>query len=196
MTKERNPVLAYDTPNTVKALFGSVQWAWVWLAVRVWLGWQWFTAGWHKLWEPGWMQTGEALRGFWMRAVVIPETGKPPITYDWYRAFLQGLLDGGHHTWFAKLIVYGEVLVGLGLLLGAFTGIAAFFGVLMNFSFLLAGTTSTNPVLLVVGMILIGAWRVAGWYGLDRWLLYELGTPWQKGRLFTRDEEAIQEGMA
>ena len=37
-------------------------------------------------------------------------------------------------------------------------------------------------------MLLLLAWRSAGYVGLDRWLLPLLGTPWQPGRLFQRDQ--------
>ena len=87
------------------------------------------------------------------------------------------MLDNGWYTWFAKLIAWGEVLVGLGLLVGALVGIAAFFGTLMNFSFMLAGSASTNPVLFGLAVFLVLAWKVAGYWGLDRWLLPALGPP-------------------
>jgi len=46
----------------------------LWLVVRVWLGIQWLNAGWHKVLDPKWMSTGEAVRGFWMRvAGMFPE---------------------------------------------------------------------------------------------------------------------------
>jgi len=111
------------------------------------------------------------------------------IRYDWYRSFLQWLVDGGHYTWFAKLVVFGEILVGLGLILGGLTAIAAFFGAFMNMAFMLAGTTSSNPVMFTVSILIMIAWKVAGWYGLDRWLLVELGTPWQPGRLFAKGDK-------
>jgi thiosulfate dehydrogenase [quinone] large subunit len=79
---------------------------------------------------------------------------------------------------FAYIITFGEILVGLGLLVGALTGIAAFFGLVMNLNYLLAGTVSTNPILGVVAILLILAWRIAGYYGVDRYLLPLLGTPW------------------
>ena len=68
--------------------------------------------------------------------------------------------------------------VGLGLILGVLTGFAAFFGALMNMSFLLAGSASTNPVLFTLAVGLILGWKVAGYYGVDRYLLPMLGTPW------------------
>ena len=59
----------------------------------------------------------------------------------------------------------------------------AFFGALMNMSFLLAGTVSTNPVLFFAGILLILAWKNAGYLGVDRLLLPALGTPWKQARL-------------
>lgn len=41
----------------------------------------------------------------------------------------------------------------------------------MNWNYLMAGSVSTNPLLLVGAILLIVAWRVAGYYGLDRYLL-------------------------
>ena len=35
-----------------------------------------------------------------------------PIAFDWYRTFLTTMLDGGQYTWFAKLVVAGEILIG------------------------------------------------------------------------------------
>ncbi|MEE9215871.1 MAG: hypothetical protein V3U32_00405 [Anaerolineales bacterium] len=67
----------------------------------------------------------------------------------------------------------------MALVLGAFTGIAAFFGALMNWNFMMAGSASTNPLLFVIAIGLILASKVAGYYGLDYFLLRWLGTPWK-----------------
>jgi thiosulfate dehydrogenase [quinone] large subunit len=171
--------LITDPPLTRKMFSETGVWAWIWAVVRVYVGYAWLNAGWHKVTNPAWMSGGTALKGYWEKAVMIPAApAKPAITYDWFRSFLQTLLDGGHYDWFAKLIVYGEILVGVALILGAFVGIAAFFGAFMNFNFMLAGSASTNPVLFLAGILLMIAWKNAGYYGLDRWLLKHLGTPW------------------
>jgi thiosulfate dehydrogenase [quinone] large subunit len=172
-----------NDPAGWQLLMGNVYLALFWLPIRFFVGREWFAAGLHKITDPDWTGGGEALRGYWERAVAMPEQGRPPITYDWFRQFLQYMLDNGWYAWFAPLVAWGETLVGLGLLVGALVGIAAFFGTLMNFSFLLAGTTSTNPVLFGLGVFLVLAWKVAGFWGLDRWLLPLLGTPWQRGPL-------------
>lgn len=78
-----------------------------------------------------------------------------------------------------KVIAFGETAVGLGLIFGAFTGIAAVSGAFMNLNFMLAGSSSTNPVLLLLGFLIVLAWKTAGYIGLDRFLLPLLGTPWK-----------------
>jgi thiosulfate dehydrogenase [quinone] large subunit len=174
-------------PPVTTALFGNTRWAWLWLVVRLYIGYTWLTSGWGKLSNPGWVQTGEVLKGFWERAVAIPEApARPPISFDWYRTFIQALLDSGSYTWFAKLVVAGEILVGIALILGLFTGIAAFLGGFMNWNYMMAGTASVNPMLFALSVLVILAWKTAGWWGLDRWLLPLLGTPWKPGRLFEK----------
>ncbi len=167
-------------PPFIISLLSSTRWAWLWLIIRLYVGYSWFTSGWSKVGNPAWMQSGTALQGYWERAVAIPDApARPAIAFDWYRGFLQVLLDNGAYTWFAKLIVAGELLIGVALILGAFVGIAAFAGGFMNWNFMMAGTASTNPVLFTLSIILILAWKTAGWWGLDRWLLPRLGTPWR-----------------
>ncbi|MBI1877122.1 MAG: DoxX family membrane protein [Chloroflexi bacterium] len=166
-------------PRFVKFLLNDPRAGWLWLVLRIWLGWQWIEAAEHKIFDPKWVQTGEALQGFWLKAVSIPETGRPPISFDWYRAFIQSLLDAQAWTWFAPLVAYGELLIGIALILGAFTGIAAFFGGFMNWNFMMAGSASSNPMLFAIAVGLILAWKVSGYIGVDYFLLRWLGTPWK-----------------
>lgn len=174
-----------DDPRLWKLLLGNAYLAIFWMPIRFFVGREWLSAGEHKVRNDAW-GTGEGLQGYWERAVAVPEQGQPAITYGWYREFLQYMLDRQWYTWFADVIAWGEVLVGAGLLIGALVGIAAFFGTLMNFNFQLAGTVSSNPVLFGLGVFLVLAWKVAGYWGLDRWLLPKFGTPWD--RLVTRRE--------
>lgn len=167
-------------PPLARALFSTTQFAWLWLIVRLFLGYTWLTSGFGKLTNPAWMEGGTALRGFWSAAVAVPDEGRPAIAYGWYRSFIAFMLDNGWYTWFAPLIAIGETLVGVALILGAFVGITAFFGAFMNWNFIMAGTASTNALLFVLAIVLMLAWKVAGWYGLDRWLLPIIGTPWSR----------------
>ena len=182
IVKTRRGEVVQDPPLVVRLTSHPLA-GLLWLPLRIWLGYQWFLAGSHKISNPAWVVTGDALKGFWTNAVkVSAETGKGPITFDWYRSFLQFMLDNQAYTWFAKLVAYGEVIVGIALILGIFTGIAAFFGGFMNFNFMLAGSASTNPLLFVIAVGLIMAWKVAGYFGADYFLLRWIGTPWHGRR--------------
>lgn len=187
-TRRTSGNVIINDPPFVVDLFSNTRWAWLWLILRLYIGYTWLTSGLDKLGNPAWMQTGEALRGFWERAVAVPEApARPLIAFDWYRSFLQAMLESGSYTWFAKLIPTAEVLVGIALILGTFVGIAAFIGAFLNWNFMMAGTASINPLMFVITILLILAWKTAGWWGLDRWLLPVLGTPWQPGAAFHRD---------
>ncbi len=74
----------------------------------------------------------------------------------------------------------------MALIIGLFTGLAAFFAGMLTVSFGLAGVAGVNPVFFVIEVMLILAWRNAGYYGLDRYVLPALGTPWRPGKVFHR----------
>jgi thiosulfate dehydrogenase [quinone] large subunit len=168
-----------EDPPLARFLFSDVRSSVLWLIPRVYLGAQWIDASLHKVNDPAWVQTGAALKGFWTNAVKIPETGRPPIAFDWYRDFINSLLQSGAYTWMGKVIAYGELLIGIALIIGAFVGIAAFFGAFMNWNFIMAGAASTNGLLLILAVLLTLAWKVAGYIGADYFLLRWLGVPWR-----------------
>jgi len=161
------------------------------------VGFSWLGAGEHKVRDSAWMDNGHALvnpdpqvAGFWERVTAIPEPpARPAISadYGWYRDFLTWMMEQGWAGWFAKLIAVGEVAIGLGLICGTLLGIAAFFGIVLNMNFMLAGTASSNPVLLMLALPVLVGYKVAGYYGLDRWALAAIGTPWSPGKLVRRD---------
>ena len=69
------------------------------------------------------------------------------------------------------LVPWGEFLVGLGLILGCLTTYAAFFGMVMNFAFLMAGTISSNPWDILLAIFIAAAGYNAGKFGLDRFIM-------------------------
>jgi len=162
-------------------LFSSTKSAWIWLIIRLYVGYTWLNAGWHKVTSDAWtgQNAGAAIRGFIQGALAKAEEGKD--VTGWYASFLEHVALPNAKV-FSYMVAFGELLVGLGLIVGLFTGIAAFFGGFMNVSFLFAGTLSSNPLLFVLATWLVLAWKVAGWYGLDRWALSYLGTPWSRVR--------------
>lgn len=181
------PTVEIEAPAVSRYLFSNTRAGLFWLPIRLFVGFSWFEAGLEKLFPAGkaigagWLDGGASLAAYWTRAAALPEPpARAPIAFEWYREFLNILLANDAQTWFAYLIVFGEIAVGVGLLFGILTGIAAFFGATMNMSFMLAGSASTNPVLFAGAVGLMLAWRVAGYHGLDRYLLPLLGVPWAR----------------
>jgi thiosulfate dehydrogenase [quinone] large subunit len=162
---------SWEGPRLAKSLLGSPRWGWLWLIVRLYVGWQWLTSGWEKLNDPAWVggQAGASLTGFLQHSLTLT-TGAHPSVQPWYAWFVEHSVLPQVVVW-SYAVSIGEFLVGLGLLTGILTGLAAFFGGLMNFNYLLAGSVSINPVMLVLEIGLMLAWRNAGWWGGDRWLL-------------------------
>lgn len=171
-------------PKLSRFLFSDTRMALPWLVLRCYVGYEWFMAGWEKATNPAWIgsRAGTAIQGFFASAIknaAGAHSGVP----SWYGYFLANIAMP-HAVVFSYFITFGEIAVGLGLVLGVFTGIAAFFGAFMNLNYLFAGSISTNPLLLCVQLFVILAWRNAGWIGLDRWFLPWLGVPWQPGKAF------------
>lgn len=181
---KKEEVTQIPEPWLARFLFADTRMSWVWLVLRIYVGWQWVEAGWEKVISPVWTgaKAGVALNGFLMGAFA-KTAGEHPSVQWWYGAFLHNFVQPNIHV-FSYMVAYGELFVGIGLILGLFTGIAAFFGAFMNMNYLFAGTVSTNPLLFICELFLILAWRTAGWFGADRWILPFLGTPWSKGKLF------------
>jgi thiosulfate dehydrogenase [quinone] large subunit len=185
-----------EDPAWWRTLLGNAHLAILWLPLRLYIGREWLAAGEHKVRSDAWMDGGSAIEGYWTRATTGGPEGSSLAVYGWYHDFLQYMIDNGWASWFGPLIAVGETLVGLGLIFGALVGIAAFFGTLMNVSFMLAGTVSSNPVMFGLTIFVILGWKVAGWWGLDRWLLPALGTPWYRGEMLGGQHERGDDGLA
>lgn len=178
-------------PPISRFLLADTRMAWFWLVIRVYCGWEWLQAGIEKWGAPGWTgaNAGAGIGGF-VTGALAKTAGDHPDVNTWYAGFLQAFVLPYAAFW-AWAITVGEILVGLGLIFGVLSGIAAFFGGLMNVNYLMAGTVSTNPLLFVLATWLVLAWRVAGWWGLDRWLLPLLGTPWAPGEISHKGERGL-----
>ncbi|WP_432357111.1 DoxX family membrane protein [Sporosarcina sp. UB5] len=176
--KENKAIVIPENPVS-RFLFSDSRSGLIWLIIRLYVGFAWLKAGWGKVTSDAWTgeQAGVAVKGFVGGALAKAQEGKD--VTGWYASFLENTVLPNAKV-FGFLVAYGELLVGLGLILGLLTGIAAFFGAFMNVSFLFAGTLSTNPILFILATWLVLAWKVAGWYGLDRWALPKLGTPWTR----------------
>ena len=156
-------------PKAIKFLFTDTRAAWIWFLMRLYLGYEWLMAGWAKFIDENgvWVgdKAGVAVSGF-LNGALRKTTGEHPDVSGWYAWFIQNVALP-HPVIFSYLIVFGEIAVGLGLIVGLFTALAAFFGVVMNFNFLFAGTVSVNPIMLLMGILIVLAWRTCGYLGLD-----------------------------
>lgn len=144
------------------------------LLVRVYLGYSWLVAGYHKIVD------GFDSSGF-LQGALAKSTGEHPAVQAWWGTFLESFAIPNAGI-FNVLIPWGEFLVGLGLLLGCLTTLAAFFGIVMNFAFLFSGTVSTNAQMVLLTIFILAAGYNAGRFGLDRYVIpYFRKTFGQKG---------------
>ncbi|MFC4320014.1 DoxX family membrane protein [Litchfieldia salsa] len=135
--------------------------------IRLYLGWTWMTGGWGKITGGGFDAAGY-LNGALANPVADKATGAA--LYPTYNAFIEGIAlpNVGLINF---LIPWGEFLVGVGLLLGCLTTAAMFFGLMMNFMFMFAGTVSTNPWMVLLSVIILAAGANAGKFGADYYVL-------------------------
>ncbi|MGG0720485.1 DoxX family protein [Robertmurraya massiliosenegalensis] len=132
--------------------------------VRIYLGWAWMSAGWGKL------TGGFDAAGFLKGAVANPVMHDGQAVYGGWVSFLESFAIP-NASLFNVMIPLGEFLVGLGLILGCLTTAAAFFAMVMNFSFMLSGTVSHNPTDIMMAVFIAAAGYNAGKFGLDRFVL-------------------------
>ena len=128
------------------------------------------------------VEVGDAVAALARSAIASSEGPSPDVAYGWYVSFLEWV-EVTAHGFLGPLVAVGELVIGLLLIIGAFTGLAAFAGAILNFSFMFAGSAGANPAMVLISMVLIMAWRNAGWLGLDRYLLPRFGVPWRRGRI-------------
>lgn len=130
--------------------------------LRIWLGVQWLQAGWGKV-------TGGFDASGYLNGAIAKAAGEAPVVQAWYATFLETVALPNAKM-FSFLVAWGELLVGIGLIVGALTIPALIAGGFMNLNFLWAGTISTNPTLLIVAVILLFARKGATYWGADRFL--------------------------
>ena len=126
--------------------------------------------------NPAWLGPNANAAGGFLNGALAKTGGDHPSVALWYGWMIENIFLP-NVTLFTNLVALGEVFVGLALLLGFLTGVSAFTGAFMNAAFLLAGTLSSNPVMFILATWLVLAWRIAGYYGLDYYVLPWLGAP-------------------
>ena len=97
--KKANKTIISDPPFA-QALFGDVRWAWIWLIVRLYVGYEWLLSGWGKINNPAWVgsKAGTALTGF-VNNSLTQTTGAHPAVQGWYAAFLRAVILPATGIW-------------------------------------------------------------------------------------------------
>jgi thiosulfate dehydrogenase [quinone] large subunit len=155
-------------------LFRSKAASVLWLVARLWLGYEWLNAGYQKLWgsekSAFWYGGGAGVKGFATAGVAGSAGGKSGASYGWWAGFLHNFVIP-NSSWIAKLVTLSELAIGALLILGLFTGAAAFAGIGLNLIYMFSGSSGVKPAYAIVSLCLILAWRNAGYFGLDRFAL-------------------------
>jgi transposase len=56
-------------PPITRFIFSDTRFAWIWLIARLYMSYTWITSGWGKFNNPAWLNTGDALKGYWVNAL-------------------------------------------------------------------------------------------------------------------------------
>lgn len=170
-------------------LFRSREASFLWLVVRLWLGYQWVNTGYQKIWgserSAFWFGGGAGVKSFASAGVLGSTTGKGGASYGWWAAFLHNFVIP-NASLVGRVVTLGELLIGIGLIVGLFTGAAAVAGLLLNLTYMFSGSAGVNPMYALLSVFLILAWRNAGWIGVDRFVLQNAWTPHRRGSVFGR----------
>ncbi|HEX3031188.1 MAG TPA: DoxX family protein [Bacillota bacterium] len=148
--------------------------------IRLYLGWEFLSAGLGK-WSSGF---GSAAVSGYLKGALAKTSSSllaskgpqaaahPDVTETWGWMITHIFLPNA--GFFAFLVKTGEVLLGVALIVGLFTHLAAALGITMNFVYLLSGTASiTGPMILGLGLIIVCGYR-SYLIGLDRFLIPKL----------------------
>jgi thiosulfate dehydrogenase [quinone] large subunit len=170
-------------------LFRSREASLLWLVARLWLGYEWTNAGYQKIWgserSAFWFGGGVGVKGFATAGITGSTAGKGGASYGWWAGVLHNFVIPNASA-LGKVVALGEVLIGVGLIVGLFTGAAAIGGLLLNLMYMFSGSAGVNPMYAIVSVFLILAWRNAGWIGLDRLVLQNTWTAHRRGSVFGR----------
>ena len=115
-----------------------------------------------------------------MPKIVARQMAENPI--DWYRSFVENVVLR-HVETFAVLTAWGEVLVGLSLVLGLFVGLGALGGFFLSLNYGLASQHMAPAsfgfhMLLVEVMLVFFLARAGREWGLDGWMAWRWPNRW------------------
>lgn len=94
--------------------------------------------------------------------------------FGWYADFLKGFVIP-NANWFGYFVAYGELFVGIALVVGVLTHIGAISGFFLNLNFWLAsgyagGSGGSVNIAMATVAVLVLVSPAATWFSVDRWL--------------------------
>src|SRR6478672_2330256 len=158
--------------NTIRKVAGNAAFTGLfWLVLRLYVGYEFVTAGWEKVNSGQWLgtNTGGAISGF-LKGALAKNVGAHPEVQNWY-ANLDKNVFLPNATLFANLVAIGELAVGLAILFGVFTKFSAFWGIILNLAFVSAGISSSNPTMIVFEVAMLFGGAGVAIYGIDFYLM-------------------------
>ena len=141
-------------------LKGSKLAALAWTAMRVWLGVMWIQAGSSKLWgaeSAAFLHGGAGVAGF---------AGHGTPAYSWWGSFLHGFVVP-NAGWIGILVAVAEFAIGIALVSGLFTRIAALGSLALLFTYVMSGTASVCAFYALFAIVILVMWRTSSWIGVD-----------------------------
>jgi thiosulfate dehydrogenase (quinone) large subunit len=151
---------------SVKARDGSIATGWVIMPLRLFLGVTFFFAGLQKLANPDFLKSASPIS---IHAQLVGATHSSPI-----HALITHLVPIAPAV--GVVIALGEVAIGLGVLVGLWTRVAAVAGMALSFGLFLTVSFHSSPYFTGSDIVFLFAWTplalggVAGGPSLDTWL--------------------------
>lgn len=154
-----------------RGAFSRIKWAWAerrneltMTGLRLTVALLWIHSAWGKITNANFASS--------FRATNTSFASKTP--FGFYKDFLNGFVIP-NADWFAWFLAYGELLVGVALLLGILTNVGALTGFFMNLNFWLAagyagGSTGSVNIAMGAAAVMFLLSPGAKWLSLDRWL--------------------------
>ncbi|WP_162144543.1 DoxX family membrane protein [Ectobacillus panaciterrae] len=137
--------------------------------IRIYLGLKWTVQGYNKITSKSFDASG-FLKGAVEKAKA---TGADSMVQDWW-AFIVKFLFLPNVEVLNYLIPVTELFVGVFLLTGSFTRRALYVGIILNFLYLLSGSLSVNPQMILLSLLLLKAKDNAGRVGMDGWVFVSM----------------------
>jgi len=154
--------------NRIRTLSSSLAEYW-WVGMRIYLGFSWLATS-VTIWKPTFVRY-DFLNMINYLAVKGP--------YPWYNNFLTNFISPNTQL-FARLIQYGQLLVGICLLLGLMTNLASSLALFMNVNFYLAvgwadptGTVAAQNIFVAFHELLFILLLAGRRFGVDEFLAKE-----------------------